>query len=101
MAIFLQLFFMSNEESIYFLCILGDCILKKNNNLFYFIKPNTKHFISAIDYIIYTTLGYSISNNFGFVSSCNIYIFKLFISSFISSIYNFSKLLAPASWSST
>ena len=61
---FLQLFFMSNEESIYFLCILGDCILKKNNNLFYFIKPNTKHFISAIDYIIYVTLGYSISNNF-------------------------------------
>ena len=61
---FLQLFFVSDEESIYFLCILGDCILKKNNNLFYFIKPNTKHFISAIDYIIYTTLGYSISNNF-------------------------------------
>jgi hypothetical protein len=61
---FLQLFFISNEESTYFLCILGDCILKKNNNLFYFIKPNTKHFISAIDYIIYITLGYSISNNF-------------------------------------
>ena len=61
---FLQLFFVSDEESIYFLCILGDCILKKNNNLFYFIKPNTKHFISAIDYIIYITLGYSISNNF-------------------------------------
>ena len=61
---FLQLLFISDEESIYFLCILGDCIFKKNNNLFYFIKPNTKHFISAIDYIIYTTLGYSISNNF-------------------------------------
>jgi hypothetical protein len=61
---FLQLFFMSDEESIYFLCILGDCILKKNNNLFYFIKPNTKYFISSIDYIIYTTLGYSISHNF-------------------------------------
>jgi hypothetical protein len=61
---FLQLFFISDEESIYFLCILGDCILKKNNNLLYFIKPNAKHLISAIDYIIYTTLGYSISNNF-------------------------------------
>lgn len=61
---FLQLLFMSEEESIYFLCILGDCILKKNINLLYFIKPNAKHFISAIDYIIYTTLGYSISNNF-------------------------------------
>lgn len=61
---FFQLIFMSDEESIYFLCVLGDCILKKNNNLLYFIKPNAKHFISAIDYIIYTTLGYSISNNF-------------------------------------
>ena len=60
---FLQLFFLSDEESMYFLCVLGDCILKKNNNL-YFIKPNAKHLISAIDYIIYTTLGYSISNNF-------------------------------------
>lgn len=61
---FLQLFFISDEESIYFLCVLGDCILKKNNTLLYFIKPNAKHFISVIDYIIYTTLGYSISNNF-------------------------------------
>lgn len=61
---FLQLLFMSEEESIYFLCVLGDCILKKNTNLLYFIKPNAKHFISAIDYIIYTTTGYSISNNF-------------------------------------
>jgi hypothetical protein len=61
---FLKLLLMSDEESIYFLCILGDCILKKNNNLLYFIKPNAKYFISAIDYIIYTTLGYSISNNF-------------------------------------
>lgn len=61
---FLTLFFMSEEESIYFLSVLGDCILKKNNNLLYFIRPNTKNIISAIDYIIYTTLGYSISNNF-------------------------------------
>lgn len=61
---FLQLIFITDEESIYFLSLLGDCILKKNNNLLYFIKPNTKHFISLIDYIIYTTLGYSISNNF-------------------------------------
>jgi hypothetical protein len=61
---FLTLFFTSEEESIYFLCVLGDCILKKNNNLLYFIRPNTKNLISAIDYIIYTTLGYSISNNF-------------------------------------
>lgn len=61
---FLTLFFMSEEESIYFLCLLGDCILKKNTNLLYFIRPNTKNIISAIDYIIYTTLGYSISNNF-------------------------------------
>jgi hypothetical protein len=61
---FLTLFFISEEESIYFLCVLGDCILKKNNNLLYFIRPNTKNLISAIDYIIYTTLGYSISNNF-------------------------------------
>ena len=61
---FLQLFFMTDEESIYFLCVLGDCILKKNNNLLYFIKPNAKNLISDIDYIIYITLGYSISNNF-------------------------------------
>jgi hypothetical protein len=61
---FLQMIFVSTEESIHFLCVLGDCILKKNNDLLYFIKPNAKHFISAIDYIIYTTFGYSIANNF-------------------------------------
>ena len=62
---FLKTYFTTDEESIYFLCVLGDCLLKKNvNNLLYFIKPNTKYLISAIDYIIYTTFGYSIANNF-------------------------------------
>jgi len=61
---FLQIICFSNEESIYLLCVLGDCILKKNNNLLYFIKPNTKNFINFIDNIIYNTCGYSISNNF-------------------------------------
>lgn len=61
---FLQIICFSNEESIYLLCVLGDCILKKNNNLLYFIKPNTKNFINYIDNIIYNNCGYSISNNF-------------------------------------
>lgn len=61
---FLQIICFSNEESIYLLCLLGDCILKKNYELLYFIKPNTKNFINFIDNIIYNTCGYSIFNNF-------------------------------------
>lgn len=61
---FLQIIFFSNEEIIYFLCLIGDCILKKNNNLSYFIKNSAKKFISAIDYIIYVNAGFSIINNF-------------------------------------
>lgn len=61
---FLQIIFFSQEEIIYFLCVIGDCILKKNNNLLYFIKNSAKKIISAIDYIIYMNAGFSISNNF-------------------------------------
>jgi len=61
---FLQIIFFSQEEIIYFLCIIGDCILKKNNNLLYFIKNSAKKIISAIDYIIYMNAGFSIINNF-------------------------------------
>lgn len=61
---FLELLFYSEEEIIYFLCIIGDCILKKNVQLLYFIKQSAKKLILAIDYIIYMNAGFSIADNF-------------------------------------
>ena len=61
---FLRTICHSDEESIYLLCVLGDCILKKNKKNQFFIKLNFKHFINLIDNIICITCGYSILNNF-------------------------------------
>ena len=62
---FLQTIFQTKTEAKYFLTIVGDCILKKNNdNLLYFVSSNLKKFVTLIDSIVYVTTGNSIMNNF-------------------------------------
>jgi hypothetical protein len=62
---FLQTIFQTKTEAKYFLTIIGDCILKKNNdNLLYFVNPNLKKLITLVDSIVYVTTGNSIMNNF-------------------------------------
>ena len=62
---FLQTIFNTKTEAKYFLTILGDCILKKNeDNLLYFVSSNFKKLITLIDSIVYVTTGNSIMNNF-------------------------------------
>ena len=62
---FLQTIFQTKTEAKYFLTIIGDCILKKNNeNLLYFVSSNLKGFIILIDSIVYVTTGTTIMNNF-------------------------------------
>jgi len=62
---FLQTIFHTKTEAKYFLTVIGDCILKKNNdNLLYFVSSNLKKCIIQIDSIVYVTTGNSIMNNF-------------------------------------
>jgi hypothetical protein len=62
---FLQTIFNTKTESKYFLTIIGDCILKKNNDgLLYFVSSNLKKCIMLIDAIVYVTTGNSIMGNF-------------------------------------
>jgi hypothetical protein len=62
---FLQTIFQTKTEAKYFLTIIGDCILKKNNdNLLYFVSSNLKKIITLIDSIVYVTTGNSIMSNF-------------------------------------
>ena len=62
---FLQTIFHTKTEAKYFLTIIGECILKKNNdNLLYFVSSNLKKIIILIDSIVYVTTGNSIMNNF-------------------------------------
>ena len=62
---FLQTIFQTKTEAKYFLTIIGDCILKKNNdNLLYFVSSSLKKFITLVDSIVYFTTGNSIMSNF-------------------------------------
>jgi len=62
---FLQTIFQTKTEAKYFVTIIGDCILKKNNdNLLYFVSSNLKKIITFIDSIVYATTGNSIMSNF-------------------------------------
>lgn len=62
---FLQTVFQTKTEAKYFLTVIGDCILKKNNdNLLYFVSSNAKKLITLIDSICYVTTGNSIIGNF-------------------------------------
>ena len=58
--------FSTKNESKYFLTVIGDCILKKNNtdtNIF-FINQELKKIVLIIDSINYVTTGNTITNNF-------------------------------------
>jgi ribosomal 30S subunit maturation factor RimM len=50
-------FFETKAEAKYFLCILGDNILKKNNHLIHFIDSQSKHFIRELNNICQTVIG--------------------------------------------
>ena len=62
---FLQSIFKNKTESKYFLTVIGDCILKKNNDkLLFFVSSNFKKIIHNIDDLTYKTTGNSIISNF-------------------------------------
>lgn len=61
---FLQTIFKLKTEAKYFLTVIGDCILKKNDKLLYFVSSTLKKFIIQIDSIVYVTTGNSIMSNF-------------------------------------
>ena len=62
---FLNTIFETKSETKYFLTVIGDCILKKNQtNLLFFVNSNTKKLVSFIDSIAYVTTGNTIINNF-------------------------------------
>ena len=62
---FLQTIFQSKIEAKYFLTVIGDCLLKKNNeNVLYFVSSNVKKLVTLVDAIGYITTGNSIMNNF-------------------------------------
>lgn len=57
-------FFQTKTEIKYFLTIIGDCILKKNSQLVFFVNSDLRKVISLIDSIAYITTGNSIMSNF-------------------------------------
>jgi hypothetical protein len=61
---FLQTIFKYKTDAKYFLTVIGDCILKKNDCLLYFVSSTLKKFIIQIDSIVYITTGNSIMSNF-------------------------------------
>ena len=54
--------FSSNEETKYFLCVLGDNLLKKHTNLIHFISPNAKNFIKYLNNMSSMILGLQINH---------------------------------------
>ena len=50
-------FFSNKQEAKYFLTVLGDNILKKNQDLIFLIKPKTKKFINELENVAYYTVG--------------------------------------------
>jgi hypothetical protein len=61
---FLNTIFETKTETKYFLTLIGDCILKKNEQNIYFVSHQLKQIISYIDNIICITTGNSIMSNF-------------------------------------
>jgi|UniRef100_A0A6C0CUY0 hypothetical protein len=51
--------FKSKNEAKYFLTIIGDNILKKNNDLIFLIKPTIKKILVELDNIVYITSGFT------------------------------------------
>ena len=62
---FLKGIFQTKTESKYFLTLIGDCILKKNNDcLSYFVSPRLKRIVGMIDTFNYINTGTTIMGNF-------------------------------------
>jgi len=55
-------FFETKAEAKYFLCILGDNILKKNTHLIYFVDSQAKHFIRELNNICQTVIGVQLNS---------------------------------------
>jgi len=57
--------FSTKSQVKHFLTIIGDSILKKQNELVFLTKPKTKKIINEIDHICYVVSGYAnVTNNF-------------------------------------
>ncbi len=54
--------FSTKSEAKYFLCILGDCILKKNTELIHFLNQKSKKFIRELNSICQLLIGTNLSN---------------------------------------
>ena len=63
LKLFYPSIFKSKEISKYFLTIIGDCILKKNNNLQFYVNENSKQLINNIQNNIYVNFGIEVLNN--------------------------------------
>jgi hypothetical protein len=56
--------FRSRSHAKYFLCILGDNLLKKNTQLIHFINPYAKHFIRHLNNLSNMLIGLNLSQTF-------------------------------------
>jgi len=57
--------FSTKSQVKYFLSIIGDCILKKQNDLIFLTKPKTKKILNELDQMCYIVTGYAnITSNF-------------------------------------
>jgi hypothetical protein len=59
------LMFSTKSQVKYFLSIIGDSILKKQNDLIFLTKPKTRKVLNELDHICYIVTGYAnVTNNF-------------------------------------
>ena len=56
---FCPLLFKTKQEVKYFLTVLGDNLLKKQQNLIFLTKPNMKHIFTELENIAYITTGFT------------------------------------------
>jgi len=57
--------FVSKNAAKYFLTVIGDNILKKNQNLIFLVSQKVKHFTNELDNVAFSSIGYSnATNNF-------------------------------------
>jgi hypothetical protein len=54
--------FETKSEAKYFLCLLGDCIFKKNTDLIHFVNPKAKNFIRELNGVCQMLIGTNLSN---------------------------------------
>lgn len=56
--------FSTRTEAKYFLTIMGDNILRKQNQLIHFISPKSKHFLQELNTVCQMLIGYGFSHTF-------------------------------------